>query len=439
MTVPIVGLAVSSRSLVAMRWRKGASPGEVWRRGLEAGLGNTPQCWAEVRAALAEMGGALETSSARLAVVLAPPLVQVRALTFPRLRESEMGRVVARDVARYFPGVHDAQVVAVASTGKVPPGQIRVLAAAAPAWLLDGLSESAGATGFTIVSFEPAHVAWARWARGRGSSAIVVLTREAAEVIGTLGRKVSGVRRTPCSAHRIAAAVAELGETAPALFADDPASLCEDLGAELVGPTHASLAAAAAYAGSPSALELVLPAEAAARARRVRRVAGTIWLSTAAVLLVALGLHWGALSRELRVLERARQAHSAEVEEAMKVREASLRVAAQLEVVVPAADAPRWTMVLEQIATTLPRDAYLTAFRAVGDSILMEGVARRAVGVFEGLAKAEPLARVRPGGPIRQEVRDSGPPIERFVAAAVARKATEGRKDGKPEGRSHVP
>ena len=106
----------------------------------------------------------------------------------------------------------------------------------------------------------------------------------------------------------------------------------------------------------------------------------------------------------------------------MAAREAALGVSARLAALTDAErGALDWTAVLDQVAATLPPDAYLTGFRASGDSLVIEGAARRAAGVFEGLQAATRLSRVRPAGPIRQELRDSAPPIERFIASATLR------------------
>ncbi len=406
MSGPLVGLALGQRELVVARRTAGSAPATAWRRTLAVALADSPESQEELRAALAEMRETLETPSARLAVALLPSLVQVRVLRFPRLSVSEIRRVVTRDVSKYFPGVRDVQVVAVAPLAGARGGPTAVLAAAAPAWVLDTVSEAARAAGCDIASFEPAHSGWATWARLRGASVVVVEDGERAELIRAGQGKLLDVRRTPANSERIAAGLGELGEAAPLRFG----------AAEF--PEAAAIAACSA--GSSLQLELVSAAEAVARARRTRRMASRLWVAAAASLVLALGMHRAALLRELAVLERGRAAQRVAVEAALSTREASLGVQARLDALArAAAEAPSWTAILNQVAAGLPGDAYLTSLRGTADSVVIDGVAGRAAGVFEGLQSATRLSGVRPAGPIRQEVRDSGPPIERFTASAT--------------------
>ncbi|HEV8356842.1 MAG TPA: PilN domain-containing protein [Gemmatimonadales bacterium] len=424
MSGSIIGVAVSDRHLVVARCGAPTADGVAWRRELSEGMEDTTAWRDEVAAALLEMRETLDVGAGRLAVVLLPPLVQLRVIQFPRLRAAEVRRVGARDVARYFPRIRGAQTVALELLRGPRRGPISVLAAATPAWVPEALTEAAGTAGFAIASFEPAHAGWARWARSRGSANVIVLESGGAELIRTHGRRVVAVRRTPAVPARIDAALTELGDGGRAVFGEGEVALacCREGGVELVGSVEAAAAIAAAHAGPPGGLELVTIAEASARGRRVRQTAIRLWLATAASLLLALGLHRAALVRELRTLESARISHRGAVEAAMTAREAALGVSARLAALTAAEHgALHWTAVLDQIATTLPPDAYLTGLRTTGDSLAIEGVARRAAGVFEGLQAATRLSRVRPSGPIRQEVRDSAPPIERFSATAMLR------------------
>ena len=406
MSARLVGLALGQRDLVAARRIAGAVPDTAWRRTLSVELADSPEAREELRAALAEMQETLATPKAVLAVTLLPPLVQVRVLFFPRLRIAEIRGVVTRDVSKYFPGVGEPQVVAIAPLVGERGGPTAVLAAAAPAWLLEMLSDAARAAGCGIASFEPAHAGWASWTRTRGASIMVVEDAVRAELIRAEHGKLLEVRRTPVVPARIDAALAELGEAASLRFG--PAQLAE------------AAAIAACSAGSNLQLELVSGAEAAARARRTRRLVTRLWVAATASLVLALGLYRAALLRELSVLEQARAAQRVAVEAALSTREASLGVQARLAALArAAAEAPSWTGILNQVSAGLPPDAYLTSLRGSADSLVIDGVASRAAGVFEGLQTATRLAGVRPSGPIRQEVRDSGPPIERFTASAT--------------------
>jgi len=406
MRSPLVGLAVGQRDLVATRRAAGPASATAWRRTLSVELADSPQAREELLTALAEMQETLVAPNAVLAVTLLPSLVQVRVLRFPRLRISEIRGVVARDVAKYFPAVRDLQVVAVAPLAGERGGPTAVLAAAAPAWIVEIISDVARAAGCGIASFEPAHAGWATWATSRGTGVVVVEDDGRAELVRARHGKLLEVRRTPNFPARLDAALAELGEAAPLRFG--PAQLAE------------AAAIAASSAGFNLELELVPGAEAAGRTRRTRRLATRLWIAAAASLVLALGLHRAALLRELSVFEQARAVQRVAVEAALATREASLGVQARVAALARAtAEAPSWTAILNQVAVGLPADAYLTSLRSSLDSVVIDGVASRAAGVFEGLQTATLLAGVRPAGPIRQEVRDSGPPIERFTASAT--------------------
>jgi len=80
--------------------------------------------------------------------------------------------------------------------------------------------------------------------------------------------------------------------------------------------------------------------------------------------------------------------------------------------------APAWPLVVASLAESLPRDAWLTAFRAEGDSVTLEGEARRASRVFEAVSRTPGLTGVRVAAPVRREFTPAGEPVERFVIRA---------------------
>jgi hypothetical protein len=404
----MIGLAVGQTQLVAAPRAVGSTPAMAWCRTLSGPVTDSPEWSEEIASALTEMRETLKSPTARLAVSLLPPLVQVRVLSFPRLRLPEIRRVVARDVAKYFPGVREPQVVAVAPVTGGRRGPVAVLAAAAPAWILERLSEAVRAAGCSIASFEPAHSGWALWAQSQGCELIAVIEAGSAELIRAERGRLINVRRTPATPARIESTLEEMGGGAKSVFSES----------QLAEPA----AIAAGSAGRSMELELVPDHEAAARGARFRRASGRLWIAAAAGIILTLGLHRAALLRELHVFESARAAQRVAVEAALAAREASMGVETRLDALaVSGAESHSWTAILNQVASGLPEDAYLTALRGTEDSIVIDGVARRAAGVFEGLQTATRLTAVRPAGPIRQEIRDSGPPIERFTASATLR------------------
>ncbi|HEX2202757.1 MAG TPA: PilN domain-containing protein [Longimicrobium sp.] len=70
------------------------------------------------------------------------------------------------------------------------------------------------------------------------------------------------------------------------------------------------------------------------------------------------------------------------------------------------------------MAEHLPRDSYLTSFRAEGDSIVMEGQAPRASRVFDALRGVPGITGVRVAAPVRRDFPEGGAPVERFVLSA---------------------
>ena len=404
----MIGLAVGQTQLVAARRAAGSAPATAWCSTLSGPVTDSPEWSKEIASALTEMRETLKTPTARLAVTLLPPLVQVRVLSFPRLRLPEIRRVVARDVAKFFPGVRETQVVAVAPVTGGRRGPVAVLAAAAPAWILERLSEAVQSADCTVASFEPAHSGWALWAQSQGCELLAVIEAGSAELIRAERGRLVNVRRIPARPARIESTLEEMGGAPKSVFSE--AQLAE------------AAAIAAGSAGRSLELELVPDQEAAARGAQIRRASGRLWLAAAAGMVLALGLHRTVLLRELHVFESARAAQRVAVEAALAAREASMGVETRLDALaVSGAESHSWTAVLNQVASGLPEDAYLTALRGTEDSIVIDGVARRAAGVFEGLQTATRLTAVRPAGPIRQEIRDSGPPIERFTASATLR------------------
>ena len=72
---------------------------------------------------------------------------------------------------------------------------------------------------------------------------------------------------------------------------------------------------------------------------------------------------------------------------------------------------------LSSIAQALPDDAHLTSIQAHADTVVLEGVAARAAGVFEGLQGDPDITAVHSNAPVRQQLQD-GNPVEHFTVAA---------------------
>lgn len=414
---PPIGAGLGRGRLALARQGAGSGTSDAWHAELEAPFADCAEFWTELDESLADGMRVLGADGGRLTVALLPPLVQVRSVLLPRLRSADLAAVVRRDIPKYSPNVSDGQVVAAEQRAVTGAGLWPGLIASAPAWLVEGLGRAAERAGLVLEGVVPAHQSWAAWSKARGGARLVFVDGDAAEIVAISGGEVLEVRRVPASPVRIDAALAEMPPDPVLGFSAPDVPLPAET--DLVG-TPAVAAGIAASHASVARFELVPDGVARQRRGSARRLASRMWIAAVVLALLAVGLYRAGLERELDALGNARQAARAEVAAAMNVRESLEGVRSRLDILRRAEqDGIRWTAVLDQVARTLPRDAWLSAFRADGDSIVMEGVAQRAAGVFDGLSTASVIRSVRPNGAIRQEVSDSGPPVERFSLSAL--------------------
>jgi Tfp pilus assembly protein PilN len=96
------------------------------------------------------------------------------------------------------------------------------------------------------------------------------------------------------------------------------------------------------------------------------------------------------------------------------------------------ANTPRWTPVLVELASLLPRDSYLTALYASGDTIELEAAGSRAGEAIQALRAAGLFQDVRLQGVVERELENGETVVERFrVSARLAGAAPE--SPGGPE------
>ncbi|HEX6369723.1 MAG TPA: PilN domain-containing protein [Longimicrobium sp.] len=374
-----------------------------------------------------------------LHLALLPPLAEVRRIELPRLRDAEVQAVLRRDARRHFASAREPQALAVQKLGPAAAGRIAVLVAAAPEALVQAVWAAAPRAGWRLGGVVPADAAWAAAAaawlgRGEEGGRLVLPVAGRLHAVELWRGRLAGVRRFPPGAERddleVDGATALAG---PPEWRSAASLLLEERGARIAAPRSegaevdrpellaADWAPAAGLALVPAGLE-------AGRSAAARRWAASLAAAAAVLLLAAAALEgWGA-RRELRAVEaeRARLAPAvAQVQsvrgrlDALGTRFATLRA---LE-----GGAPAWPLVLASVAQTLPRDAWLTAFRAEGDSVTLEGEARRASRVFEAVSRTPGLTGVRVAAPVRRELTPAGIPMERFVIRAALGAA-------KPEG-----
>ncbi len=360
--------------------------------------------WQDLGEALAEMRQALCIRPGALHVALLPPLVEVRRLELPRLREEELRRVLTRDVGRYFLRLHAPQVIGAVPLSNRRVSPVPLIVAAADAGLVEEIYRTAEKARHEIVGLVPGYFGWEAasvlWPQVRkGLGHLVVRGEGCTDVLRMERGRLTLVRRIRQSD----------GPEVPAgsVFLESPDAL------------------AAVFAPRASGPELLPESTRQERWRRVVALSRRLWATACALALAAAGLElWGA-GRELGAITGRREAIARQVAEAMAVRTAIEEIEARISALASAeGNARRWSATLASVAEHLPRDAHLVELRGSRDSLQLEGVARQAAGVFESFHQAPGMAGVRAQGPIRQEAHDSQAPVERFSLAARLGAAT---------------
>lgn len=346
-----------------------------------------------------------QLSRAVVNVALVAPLADLRILSLPPLREGERQRVVERDARRYF--VRLAQPVTI-GTQRVGPC---VLAAAASEALVTEIEQAAQQDGWSLGVVVPAAMAWSagirRTSPDRGMGHVVARLPQSTEVL-RLERGVVVERR------QFRAGETDGGEITK-LVADSKAENCLTT---LTEKEQEPLAFAARHARSAAGPELMSTSRRTRRRGLVRRVTTGMGVAAAGCLLLAGVLDYWGLSHQVAAIRARRASIGRGVASAMVAQDSLGRLTEgllklqQLEVT-----APRWSMFIAGLADYLPRDAHLMALRAVGDSVVIEGVAARAVGAFHGLQLMPGVAGVRAVAPIRQDAAADGTVREQFAIA----------------------
>jgi Tfp pilus assembly protein PilN len=144
-------------------------------------------------------------------------------------------------------------------------------------------------------------------------------------------------------------------------------------------------------------------------------------LGVAAAVFIIIGAAaqlWD-LRRELAVVQARRAEIREAVSGATEARGSIELLQRRLAALEPIESrATRWSAVLAEVASHLPRDAYLVSIRGAADTLTVEGLASSAAGVFERLERAPGIISVQPAGSIRRDVDDAGVTLERFTIAA---------------------
>lgn len=399
--------------------------------------------WTALESALRAVRG--EDATDTLSIALANPLAEVRGIPLPPLGDDDAVQLLSRAGGRYFLGARGAQVIGV---GQVAPEGVPRMAAAASARLVAAVESAAASAGFAQLHLVPTEAAWASatirfWpGRKRSRAAVVIAEVDRTMVVAAEDGTLHSVRRFrggSVDAEAVASTLRSMeGDVAIAILGADPlrAELLAALAAAGI-PIQPLPAEFAALASDPAALaascaalvkapRLASTASRDATRQRVRRAAWGVGIAAALLLMLAAGTELWGTHREIAAVSEARDAIRPAVEATLvgrtSMEDAYRRLA---EVVAAQQTAPRWSGVLAEMAGRVPDDAYLTGFRARGDSLVMDGFAASASRVYESLTESPALEQVRASAPVRRQAPD-GDAMERFAIGALRRTEPQG-------------
>jgi len=442
-----IGIALGDRSAVAVV--PGGRGAPVARVSGTFEEGN-PELAGELRRAFTQLKSELEangtgpTDGAGVDLALLPPLVDTRLVPFPPLRQEEVEAVLTRDVARYFLGADRPRVVSVLLPGR--SGHLRgvsggdpapVLGAAAPLALLETVRDAVEAAGWRCSTLSAAHGGWLTAAlatRGTPVQAVVAVVGRTAHLLRLEGGNVSGVRRIPADDARGVAAVLGPGPGRVLLLSSAGGSdgfhgaLAQQGWSVSPDPDGwAGVEESTAARASGRHLELVPPSAREERRREARRNAVLMLAGALVLVLATAGVHlWGA-HRELGAIQKKRAEIRSEVGPLLLARDSlnalNARVTALTEL---EASAPLWTRSLVELTALLPRDTYITAFYASGDTVELEAAGTGAGEAIQSLRASGLFEDLRLQGIVERELDDGETVEERFTVRGRIGPAREG-------------
>jgi hypothetical protein len=346
-----------------------------------------------------------------IAVALVPPLSHVRSVELPPMRIEEARQVLARDAARYFVGVTGPQGVAIAS----PPTRDKLpIAAAASGVLLEAIRRVVVDAGSPSPRIVPAHAAWA--AAGGRANRVVIVEHTGATVLQLVDGAPSVIRRVRgVDPDRISAALlnGDSGEPITVMLAGPDQStkhIAEQLRARRDVPhitrvaSGDALTLAARHAPDAASLLLRSRFDEESRSAGTQRLTRVLYGITALLAVVGATLQLWGERRELSLLRAERARIAPRVERAfsaygvLQQREDRVRTITSL-----VAARPAWSSIVARTALAVPSDAYLSAMRMSGDTLVLEGLASSAAEVVQALRATPGFGEVRPLAPFRRE------------------------------------
>jgi len=368
---------------------------------------------------VAGLRAALGPGPARLDVALLPEQCHLRWIPLPPLTRAERRVVLDRTLGRHLPGDGPWAF-------GVEPAPGGALVAAAPREFVTALERALADAGFRLGSLRPAAYAWL--AASGPARRVLIARPNRFELLDAPDGRIRMVRRLTRAVAGPDALRQFVGETRSpdagplALIATQPdMGIVEEMlagAAEIrdaswgLGPETVA-AAFATRAGGPE----ILTADAHARRERaVRRATRRLVAAAAGLALLAGAAAWWGTWRELAGLRATRGAQAQAVAEALALRERVTRLEERFVALDPGRGPDRaWSRVLADLAEHLPRTAFLTAFRAAGDSVSLEGYARETGPVLEALREAPAVVALRATAPIRREAGPGDAAVDRFA------------------------
>ena len=405
-----IGICITADRVTASVGGAGGASGRGWSAELHGLEGVT---WPSLQQALTALASIAGGASKALHVALAAPLIELRPIVLPPLDEEAMQLLLSRHAGRYFLGARGPQVVGAirAATVGSETGSLEstVLAAAASTRVVTAIEHAAHAAGWQVAGIVPMEAAVAAAVGARDGGELLVLALHGTGTMDALqlaGGALRGVRRL------------RAGGADGALIA----SLSAGHRIHLAGSSDPALAKALADLGLTAARGTDagddLARIAARGARRAATLARWLWGSAAALLLASAGLEWWGISRELSAVSAERATLRPKLGTTLVGRstvETAYRRLGDLQAA--ERSSPQWSRVIATMASELPEGSYMTTFRGRGDSLVVDGLAERAAGVFEMLERSTVFAGARSAAPVRREVQEGGEALEHYTIA----------------------
>jgi hypothetical protein len=434
----VTGVAISSTELCAADLRLRGAADRAWRATLEP-LSGEGVAWPSLTAALADLARAIGVEGGTLAIALMPPLTEVRRLELPPLKEEELHTLLARNAGRYFVNARGAQIVGAFPAAKRTKGApVPIVAAAASTRLVAAIRGAAEQSGWTVQSVAPAESAWAAaatalWPAFAKRNAWAAITQpDRTDLLQLEHGRLVAVRRFRGGVADSAVIADTVGTTATVGLAGEATSrrqlsaALSDRRVSVSTPSgewahtgESSELLAAHFTGRETGPALRSEDAVTVAKRRDQRKALTIAAIAAGILIAAAGIELWGVHHKLDQVRAERERLRPQIASTM-VGRTTVDATARSLVSLNGIDrsAPQWAAVITTLSQAITDDAYLTAIRARGDSLIIDGLAEHASRVFDALQRTRVLADVKSAAPVRREIQDDGTALDHFTISA---------------------